>query len=133
MMLDAYSADRLPAHLLTAELFEIAARRLESGGAVGMNLVAAPGSDLAASVAATVASRFPEVLIFDASPEQPYDQARNLIFVAGDDVAPAASCLRGVERGLGMAPGTLRGGEIRLSGGHVYRDDHPPVAIVPTS
>jgi len=61
IVLDAYSGDLLPFHLVTREMFEAVARRLRPGGIVAMNLIVDPDGEAAASVFRTLQAVFPAV------------------------------------------------------------------------
>lgn len=59
VVLDAYSGDVLPFHLVTREMFEAVATRLKPRGIVAMNLIADPDGQAAASVFKTLRAVFP--------------------------------------------------------------------------
>ena len=61
VVLDAYSGDVLPFHLVTREMFQAVARRLVPGGIVAMNLIVDPDGEAAASVFRTLEAVFPVV------------------------------------------------------------------------
>ena len=93
IVIDAFFADAIPAHLVTKEFLELARSRLEPGGVVVMNAIGAiagRGSRLLRAIYKTYQSVFPTVLVHPTILEgDKGDEAfRNLILVATDKAAP---------------------------------------------
>jgi spermidine synthase len=93
IVIDAFFADAIPAHLVTQEFLELARSRLEPGGVVVMNAIGAiagRGSRLFRAIYKTYQSVFPTVLVHPTILEgDKGDEAfRNLILVATDKAAP---------------------------------------------
>lgn len=66
IVLDAFTGDAVPSHLLTTEAFGEVAAKLAPGGVVVMNLMSAPGkgSDLAQRVVRTMGEHLPQIMAF---------------------------------------------------------------------
>jgi spermidine synthase len=101
IVIDAFFADAIPAHLVTQEFLELARSRLAPGGVIVTNAIGAlagRGSRLFRAIYKTYRSVFPTVLVHptildgDAGEEA----FRNLILVATDKAAPIPGSL--VER-----------------------------------
>jgi len=98
IVLDAFFADTIPFHLVTAEFMDLVERRLAPGGVVVTNAIGAlagPGSKLFRSIYRTYRTVFPTVEVHpvfeQARPEE--DAFRNLILVASDAATPSAQVL----------------------------------------
>ena len=93
IVIDAFFADAIPAHLVTQEFLRLVRARLSPGGVVVTNAIGAisgPGSRLFRSIYKTYRTVFPSVLVHPAilSGDQGDDQYRNLILVATEKAAP---------------------------------------------
>ena len=93
IVIDAFFADAIPAHLVTQEFLRLVRTRLSPGGVVVTNAIGAisgPGSRLFRSIYKTYRTVFPSVLVHPAilSGDQGDDQYRNLILVATEKAAP---------------------------------------------
>ena len=67
IMIDAYRQPYVPFYLATREFFALCRARLAPGGIVALNVSAVPGDTrLVAGVAGTLASEFPQVLVWPA-------------------------------------------------------------------
>ena len=98
IVIDAFFADAIPAHLVTREFLELARGRLAPGGVVVTNVIGAldgPGSKLFRSVYKTYRTAFPSVLVHPAIlPGDRGDSAyRNLILVATEKAVPQPRAL----------------------------------------
>ncbi len=127
VLLDAYGSEHVPPHLLTREFFAEAAARVASGGALALNLIAAPEGDLARDVATTMRTAFGRVDVYDAAPGGDGSRVRNLILVAGEDPSLDVRCLRDVERVLRLPAGSLGEETVPVQPGRPLTDDRPPV------
>ncbi len=93
IVVDAFFADAIPAHLVTREFLELARSRLAPGGVVVMNAIGAldgPGSRLFRAIYKTYRSVFPTVLVHPAilDGDRGDEAFRNLILVATDKAVP---------------------------------------------
>jgi spermidine synthase len=98
VVVDAFFADAIPAHLVTAEFLSLLRSRLAPGGVVVTNVIGAlegPGSKLFRSVYKTYRQGFPTVLVHPAIlPGDRGDASyRNLIVVATEKATPSRSAL----------------------------------------
>jgi spermidine synthase len=97
VVIDAFFADAIPAHLVTREFLDLLRSRLAPGGVVVANVIGAlagPGSKLFRSVYKTYRTMFPTVLVHPDATARGGDEAyRNLIVVATDKAAPARTVL----------------------------------------
>ncbi len=68
IILDAYSGDLIPHHLVSREMFTLIAQRLRPGGVLGMNLIGSVGEQrhMTSSVVRTLRSVFEHVDIYPA-------------------------------------------------------------------
>jgi spermidine synthase len=101
IVIDAFFADAIPAHLVTREFLELARSRLAPGGVVVTNAIGAlagRGSRLFRAIYKTYRSVFPTVLVHPTIlDEDAGDESfRNLILVATDKAAPLPAAV--VER-----------------------------------
>jgi spermidine synthase len=101
IVIDAFFADAIPAHLVTQEFLELARSRLTPGGVVVTNAIGAlsgRGSRLFRAIYKTYRSEFPTVLVHPAivRPDRGDESFRNLILVATEKAAPVRRAL--VER-----------------------------------
>jgi spermidine synthase len=93
IVIDAFFADAIPAHLVTQEFLELVRTRLAPGGVVVTNAIGAlagPGSRLFRSIYKTYRSAFPTVLVHPTilSGDQGDEQYRNLILVGTEKAVP---------------------------------------------
>ncbi len=93
IVIDAFFADSIPAHLVTQEFLALVRSRLAPGGVVVTNAIGAlagPGSRLFRSIYKTYRTAFPSVLVHPAIlPRDGGDeQYRNLILVATEKATP---------------------------------------------
>ena len=93
IVIDAFFADAIPAHLVTQEFLALARSRLAPGGVVVTNAIGAlegPGSRLFRSIYKTYRTAFPTVLVHPAilPGDQGDEQFRNLILIATDKATP---------------------------------------------
>ncbi len=93
IVIDAFFADAIPAHLVTQEFLELLQTRLAPGGVVVTNAIGAiegPGSRLFRSIYKTYRTAFPTVLVHPTilAGDQGDEQYRNLILVATEKAAP---------------------------------------------
>ena len=93
IVIDAFFADAIPAHLVTQEFLALARSRLAPGGVVVTNAIGAlegPGSRLFRSIYKTYRTAFPTVLVHPAilPGDQGDEQYRNLIVIATDKAVP---------------------------------------------
>jgi spermidine synthase len=93
IVIDAFFADAIPAHLVTQEFLELVRTRLAPGGVVVTNAIGAisgPGSRLFRSIYKTYRTAFPSVLVHPAilRGDRGDDQYRNLIVVATEKAVP---------------------------------------------
>jgi spermidine synthase len=98
VVIDAFFADAIPAHLVTHEFLELVRTRLTPGGVVVTNAIGAisgPGSRLFRSIYKTYRAAFPSVLVHPAilRGDRGTDQYRNLILVATEKAAPGRAQL----------------------------------------
>jgi spermidine synthase len=98
IVIDAFFADAIPAHLVTQEFLELARTRLAPGGVIVTNAIGAiagPGSRLFRSIYKTYRTVFPSVAVHPAIlPGDRGDaQYRNLIVVATEKALPARTVL----------------------------------------
>ena len=96
IVVDAFFADAIPAHLVTQEFLELARSRLAPGGVIVTNAIGAlagPGSRLFRSIYKTYRSVFPTVLVHPTILDgDAGDEAfRNLILIATEK-APHPGC-----------------------------------------
>jgi hypothetical protein len=100
IVIDAFFADAIPAHLVTQEFLALARSRLAPGGVVVTNAIGAiagPGSRLFRSIYKTYRTAFPTVLVHPAilPGDRGDEQYRNLILVATEKAVPAPRLLAG--------------------------------------
>jgi spermidine synthase len=100
VVIDAFFADAIPAHLVTQEFLALARSRLAPGGVVVTNAIGAlagPGSRLFRSIYKTYRTAFPTVLVHPAilPGDKGDEQYRNLILVATEKAVPAPRLLAG--------------------------------------
>jgi spermidine synthase len=93
IVIDAFFADSIPAHLVTQEFLGLVRSRLAPGGVVVTNAIGAlagPGSRLFRSIYKTYRTAFPSVLVHPAilPRDAGDDQYRNLILVATEKATP---------------------------------------------
>ena len=93
IVIDAFFADAIPAHLVTQEFLALARSRLAPGGVVVTNAIGAlsgPGSRLFRSIYKTYRTAFPTVLVHPAILPRDVgdDQFRNLILIATEKATP---------------------------------------------
>ena len=93
IVIDAFFADSIPAHLVTQEFLALARSRLAPGGVVVTNAIGAlagPGSRLFRSIYKTYRTAFPSVLVHPAilPGDEGDEQFRNLILVATEKAVP---------------------------------------------
>jgi spermidine synthase len=93
IVIDAFFADSIPAHLVTQEFMELLRTRLAPGGVVVTNAIGAiagPGSRLFRSIYKTYRAGFPTVLVHPTilNGDAGDDQYRNLILVATEKAIP---------------------------------------------
>ncbi len=136
LLLDVFSGDTTPGHVLSAEAMALVKQRLAPGGVFAVNLVGDLAGELfiAASIIRTVATQFDQVLLyptFEVSPENPIG---NYVLLAydGPPRVPSATVLadrrvhplaeEGVRRWLG-APYRLPDSE----GSIVLTDNYNPI------
>lgn len=100
IVIDAFFADSIPAHLVTQEFMELLRTRLNPGGVVVTNAIGAisgTGSRLFRSIYKTYRAGFPTVLVHPTilSGDGGDDQYRNLILVATEKAVPGRQQLAG--------------------------------------
>jgi spermidine synthase len=93
IVIDAFFADSIPAHLVTQEFLALVRSRLAPGGVVVTNAIGAlagPGSRLFRSIYKTYRTAFPSVLVHPAilPRDEGDEQYRNLILVATEKATP---------------------------------------------
>ena len=93
IVIDAFFADAIPAHLVTQEFLSLARSRLAPGGVVVTNAIGAiagPGSRLFRSIYKTYRTAFPTVLVHPTilAGDSGDAQYRNLILVATEKAVP---------------------------------------------
>ncbi len=93
IVIDAFFADSIPAHLVTQEFLALVRSRLAPGGVVVTNAIGAiagPGSKLFRSIYKTYRTAFPSVLVHPAilPGDKGEEQFRNLILVATEKATP---------------------------------------------
>jgi spermidine synthase len=98
IVVDAFFADAIPAHLVTQEFLALARSRLSPGGVVVTNAIGAlagPGSKLFRSIYKTYRTAFPSVLVHPAilPGDKGDEQYRNLIIVATEKATPGRAQL----------------------------------------
>jgi spermidine synthase len=98
IVVDAFFADAIPAHLVTQEFLALARSRLAPSGVVVTNAIGAlagPGSRLFRSIYKTYRTAFPSVLVHPAilPGDKGDDQYRNLIVVATEKATPGRAQL----------------------------------------
>jgi spermidine synthase len=104
IVLDAFTGDAVPGHLLTTEALGEVAARLTPGGVVAMNIMSAPGkgSDLAQRVVRTLGEHLPHIAAFPLyAVDGAIDGGGNLVLVAAReplDALLAAPAPGGVHR-----------------------------------
>ena len=141
VVVDAFFADAIPAHLVTGEFLRLLRSRLAPGGVVVTNVIGAlegSGSKLFRSIYKTYRQGFPTVLVHPAvlPGDQGDESYRNLILVATDKAAPSRSRLADrwdeLRRRAPTVP-DLRGpilqrrdGEIPTADVPVLTDDYAP-------
>ncbi len=94
IVIDAFFADAVPAHLVTQEFLELVRSRLAPGGVVVTNAIGAlegPGSRLFRSIYKTYRSAFPTVLVHPAilAGDTSDETFRNLVLVSSEKAAAA--------------------------------------------
>jgi spermidine synthase len=133
IVIDAFFADAIPAHLVTREFLELARSRLAPGGVVVTNAIGAlagPGSRLFRAIYKTYRSVFPTVLVHPTILDgDGGDEAyRNLILVATDKAVPQQAAV--VERYAAVRARFRRAPDLRKP--ILDRHDHDiPTADVP--
>ena len=103
IVLDAFGTETVPAHLLSREFMALARERLEPGGVLAANVIAAPGSELAEAVHATVSDAFGTAEV--RAPDPP---TGNLVWSA-PAAAPRPGCEAAQAATLGLPAAALRG------------------------
>jgi spermidine synthase len=133
IVIDAFFADAIPAHLVTQEFLGLVRSRLAPGGVVVTNAIGAlagPGSRLFRSIYKTYRTAFPTVLVHPAilPGDQGDDQYRNLIVVAADKAVPQPKQLNerwdAIRRTAPTAP-DLRKPILDRRDGAILTDDVP--------
>jgi spermidine synthase len=67
IVVDAYRTEYIPFYLATQEFFSLMHAHLNAGGAIALNVERVPGNNqLVAAIAGTVATEFPQVLVWPA-------------------------------------------------------------------
>jgi spermidine synthase len=125
IFMDAFNADQVPWHLLSAEALEIACSRLEDGGIVALNTVSLPGSDEVTAVNATLKSVFPYVRVFKSSQDR---HLTNIVFLASDTpirLVPFKQDLDNEQAHIVLQ--FLAGEIVDLTDGLVLNDDYNPI------
>ncbi|QDU67767.1 fused MFS/spermidine synthase [Engelhardtia mirabilis] len=137
VVLDAFSGDSHPYHLLSAEALEDYRSCLAPDGVLACNLLTYASGErarLRASVAATFRSAFANLSTFNANPRRDSSGVCNLLFFASDgplDIAPEtfsddsglASYYRSIVDALAASP-------TDLPPGVVLTDDHNPADLL---
>ena len=122
----------IPAHLVTAEFFDLVKRRLTEHGVYVMNIISAPQGPRSVffqSVYQTLRQAFGTVDVY-LDPQHPLlGEVQNMILVAAPGRMPAAAPLPGP---AGQALATLVTGKLGpqqfdTARGMVFRDDRNPV------
>jgi spermidine synthase len=126
IVVDAFGADAVPAHLLSVEFFSLVRSHLTADGSMVLNLVAAPASELAEAVNATVGAAFGPVAVRVRAPEQ---AAGNLLLSTG--TRPASErCIARIAGQLNLTPGQVSGWPVNVGRGAVLTDDRNPAAVL---
>jgi spermidine synthase len=120
IVLDAFGTERVPPHLLSREFMTLARDRLTAGGVLAANVIAAPGSELAEAVQATVADAFGSALV-----RAPVPATGNLVWAAPAN-APQPGCETAQARALGLRSEAVHGAAVDVDGGRVLTDDQNP-------
>jgi spermidine synthase len=141
IVIDAFFADAIPAHLVTHEFLELARSRLAPGGVVVTNAIGAlegRGSRLFRSIYKTYRTAFPTVLVHPTilPGDQGDEQYRNLILVASEKAVPGREQLAerwaSIRRERPSVPDLRtpildrRDGEIPTADVPVLTDDYAP-------
>ena len=131
IVIDAFFADAIPAHLVTREFLELVRTRLAPGGVVVTNAIGAiegPGSRLFRSIYKTYRTAFPTVLVHPTilAGDQGDEQYRNLILVATEKAAPGRRQLADRWAAIRRAtPERARSRAARSSTGETARSRRP--------
>ncbi len=123
-MLDAFGAETVPAHLLSREFMTLAEEHLEPGGQLAANVIAAPGSELAEAVHATMTDAFGSAVV-----RAPVPPTGNLVWSA-PAAAPRPGCESAHAATLGLPAGALRGEPVDVARGRVLSDDRNPAEVL---
>jgi spermidine synthase len=133
IVIDAFFADAIPAHLVTREFLELARSRLAPGGVIVTNAIGAiegSGSRLFRSIYKTYRTAFPTVLVHPAilKGDRGDDTYRNLILVATEKAVPPVGIVAerwaAVRQGSPLAP-DLRKGILDRHDQEIPTDDVP--------
>jgi len=125
IFLDAFNADQVPWHLLSAEALELVRTRLKDNGIVALNAVTLPGSDEVTAVNATLKSVFPHVRVFNPSPD---NHLTNIVFLGSDSPIRLVPFQQDLESEQSQIVLQHLAGEISgLPGGLVLNDDYNPI------
>ena len=134
VLIDAFTAERLPPHLLTAEFFQLVRSRLAPGGVVVMNTIENHGaptdSPYLASIARTLGAVWPSVEAVPGRPGNGGSSTDNVLFAAGpSQLGDARACWARAERAFGLRRGRIAGlRPLALRGeGRVFTDGRPPL------
>jgi spermidine synthase len=110
LILDAFTAEGTPAHLVSQEMFELASSRLHEGGMLLMNVTGRPGYDRRlGAIFTTLGQSFSHVIAFSLPPQSQGDRLNVIL---------AASMKPILYQGRQMAGFQ----EIQLPPGYVIRD-----------
>jgi spermidine synthase len=124
IVLDAFGTETVPAHLLSLEFMALVRERLEPGGVLAANVIAAPGSELAEAVQATVTEAFGT-----AEVRAPVPPTGNLIWSAPAG-RPRPGCEEDQAAALGLTAGAVRGATVDVARGRVLTDDRNPAEVL---
>ena len=126
IFMDAFNADQVPWHLVSAEALKLAGTRLRSNGIVALNAVALPGSNEVNAINATLKSVFPHVRVFNPSPDS---HLTNIVFLASDSPIRLVPFKQALESEQSQIVLQHLAGEVSdLPGGLVLNDDYNPIS-----
>lgn len=130
---DAYNGVQyIPAHLVTAEFFQLVKQRLSEHGIYMMNIISAPQGPRSVffqSVYQTLRQAFGTVDVYLDPQHLPPGETQNMILVASPGKMPAATPVPGPAVAA-LLGGKWNASQLDTSRGMVFRDDRNPVEYI---
>jgi MFS family permease len=135
-VLDAYSADVLPFHLVTREMFEAVRARLDERGVLGINYIGEPKGWVLASLVKTLTAVFPDVRAYRT---EDHDEVQTIyLFASMTPLTLTPVWPQGGETGVDEVSYNLHRRRLDLTAltagaGQVLTDDLNPIDVQRTA